>query len=161
MSFRCKWDKRGTLFTLALCLAAATASVGQGYMLYGIWKWIIQLIGVALFCLSMYIIYRHVIPRMLYILEGDCLKVYRIFGKSSALCANVPLYRCTALLSPKEYKAQSAGKVSKCFDYTQNLYRKDPRYLIFDECGEKQALRLEGDEAFYNMLMRFMPSKKV
>ncbi len=154
MLYKCKPDRMTTAVATVALLAAFAACMKLGSELESVLRTTFFAAGTLFFAAALYTVSRHIFYRYIYILEADCLKIYRIIGKSSTLCANIPLYETVSL-------EKRRTKAVRTYSYTQNIFPENKRYLLCGKSGQKYTVALEASEGFYTMLLAFMPSKKV
>lgn len=119
--------------------------------------------GAVCMGLCVQITVKYLASSVIYLLESDSLRIYRVCGKESTLLANIPLYTCTALEKrPSVFsKSENLKENSRVYNYACNLFPKDARMLIFRTAGVCEAVIIEADEDFYRRLLTLMPSKRV
>lgn len=154
MTYKCKLDRLTSSLSAVILVAAFAACMKIGSEFSSVLRTAIFAAGTAAFAAALYITARHLIYRYIYVLEADCIKIYRIVGKSSTMCANIPLYETLSLEKTKERSVPS-------YSYVQNIFPENTRYLLCESAGNKYTVKLEASEAFYTMLYAFMPSEKV
>lgn len=160
MTYKCKQDMRLTPFTFSLLLVASTLCLCEAAKREGKALIILIALSAVFIVLALALASRYMFYLYIYVLSADGIKVYRIRGTSSTLLANVTLYECLALVKSKADFGASADSF-KGYNYVQNLFPKNARYLYFESAGEKGVMRLEASDEFYSMLLNLMPSKEV
>lgn len=163
MTYRPKHNRLQSGCVMCACLIVFSLSLFVGAYFGGAVNRIAIAVAIVLIALTGYIAARYYVPDMLYVIDPDGIKVYRIrYGKSEML-ANVPLYDCILLADCKSYTryAKELGKISAKYSYTQNIFSQDKRVLFFDCAGSRYAMTLEGGKSFFDSVLSVIPSKEV
>lgn len=151
---------RLTPFTFSLLLVASTLCLCEAVKREGKTMCLFFALAALFIALALFVANRYMFYRYIYALSSDSIKIYRVRGMSSTLLANIGLYECLALVK-KESDFLHGTDRFKRYNHTQNLFPKNTRYLYFESVGEKGVMRLEANDEFYSMLLRFMPTKEV
>lgn len=163
MTYKCKQDLKFTPILFMALLTAFAACLSFGANSEGTVMWLLLGLSAIFASISLKLAARYLIYQYVYVLTDDFVKIYRISGKNSTLLANVPYYDCTALLKDEESIdfSKSLNQKLQSFDYTQNLFPQNTRYLYFESASGRGEMRLEASDEFYGMLLHRMPSKQV
>lgn len=163
MTYRPRINYASAAATVGAVFALAAICFIAGNSLSAVLRAVTAIAAVAFLTLGIQIAGRYIGTGMFYVLEGDCIKFYRITGRKSVCIANVALRYALGAVNAKNRAGVEKifGGISSYLSCVQNLYAKDVLYLVFEYDGKRSCVLLEPDKRFADMIRAFIPAKEV